>query len=407
MSFLRKYGVAATVDGIVLVTRGAMDYKSSPTLAAGDVTISKDGGAFANLTTLPVVTPAATTSVQASLSATEMQAARAVVRFIDQTSPKEWEDQEIILETYGNASAQHAFDLNTASTAQTGDSYAVVNHASYGNAQLVRATTPANTLDVDASGDVTAGTVGDKTGYALSAAGIDAIWDDYIIRRNTAQSGAAGSITLDAGASAVNDFYKDVLVLLVSNTGAGQARLITGYTGATQVASTVPNWITNPDATTGFILLPASRADLALWNGFAINDLIAGRVDANAQVVGDKTGYAISGTKTTLDALNDITAASVWAVATRTITGGTIDTNSDKTGYRLSATGVDDVCDEVIEGTLTWRQITKICLSALAGESTGGGTATLIFRDNADTKARITATVDANGNRTAMTLDGA
>ena len=326
------------------------------------------------------------------------------------------------IDTTGFAVGQHLIRMaGTVATAKTvatefcftivanieSDTYGIVNHASYGNAKLVRSTTPANTLDIDASGDVTAGTVGDKTGYALSAAGIDAIWDDYIIRRNTAQSGAAGSITLDAGASAVNDFYKDVLVLLVSNTGAGQARLITGYTGATQVASTVPNWITNPDATTGFILLPASRADLALWNGFAINDLIAGRVDANAQVVGDKTGYAISGTKTTLDALNDITAASVWAVATRTITGGTIDTNSDKTGYRLSATGVDDVCDEVIEGTLTWRQITKICLSALAGESTGGGTATLIFRDNADTKARITATVDANGNRTAMTLDGA
>src|SRR3990170_7832646 len=34
----------------------------------------------------------------------------------------------------------------------------------------------------------------------------------------------------------------------------------------------------------------------------------------------DKTGYSISGTKTTLDALNDITAASVWVVTTRTLT---------------------------------------------------------------------------------------
>lgn len=33
----------------------------------------------------------------------------------------------------------------------------------------------------------------------------------------------------------------------------------------------------------------------------------------------DKTGYSISGTKTTLDALNDITAASVWAHGTRTL----------------------------------------------------------------------------------------
>src|SRR3990172_6180511 len=33
-----------------------------------------------------------------------------------------------------------------------------------------------------------------------------------------------------------------------------------------------------------------------------------------------KTGYSISGTKTTLDVLNDITAASVWVVTTRTLT---------------------------------------------------------------------------------------
>lgn len=39
---------------------------------------------------------------------------------------------------------------------QSGDGYAIANHASYGNSKLVRSTTPANTLDVDASGDVTA-----------------------------------------------------------------------------------------------------------------------------------------------------------------------------------------------------------------------------------------------------------
>jgi hypothetical protein len=38
-----------------------------------------------------------------------------------------------------------------ASTAQTGDSYAVVAHTDYGNAKLVRSTTPANTLTVDAA----------------------------------------------------------------------------------------------------------------------------------------------------------------------------------------------------------------------------------------------------------------
>lgn len=73
----------------------------------------------------------------------------------------------------------------------------------------------------------------------------------------------------------------------------------------------------------------------------------------------------------------------------------------------LAADAVDEILDEVVEGTLTLRQCIRIFLSALAGKSTGGGTTTVTFRDNADGKARITATVTADGNRTAMTLDGA
>jgi hypothetical protein len=48
----------------------------------------------------------------------------------------------------------------------------------------------------------------------------------------------------------------------------------------------------------------------------------------------------------------------------------------------------------------------RIILAATAGKSDGGGTSTINFRDAADIKNRITATVDANGNRTAVTLDG-
>jgi hypothetical protein len=62
--------------------------------------------------------------------------------------------------------------------------------------------------------------------------------------------------------------------------------------------------------------------------------------------------------------------------------------------------------DEIFEGTLTVLQGLRLFLSVLAGKSAGGGGATITMRDNADSKDRITATVDANGNRTAMTLDG-
>lgn len=67
-------------------------FKASPTLAAGDVTISKDEGAFANLATLPTVAPAAGRQVEAILSATEMTADKVTVIFHDQTVPPEWSD---------------------------------------------------------------------------------------------------------------------------------------------------------------------------------------------------------------------------------------------------------------------------------------------------------------------------
>ena len=44
---------------------------------------------------------------------------------------------------------------------------------------------------------------------------------------------------------------------------------------------------------------------------------------------------------------------------------------------------------------------------ALAGKTSGGGTTTVKFRDLADTKDSVVATVDGNGNRTNIgTLDG-
>lgn len=72
---------------------------------------------------------------------------------------------------------------------------------------------------------------------------------------------------------------------------------------------------------------------------------------------------------------------------------------------RLSATGVDDILDEVVEGTTTMRQMLRGYASALLGKASGLGTTTAVYRDVGDTKARITATVDTDGNRTAITTD--
>lgn len=93
------------------------------------------------------------------------------------------------------------------------------------------------------------------------------------------------------------------------------------------------------------------------------------------------------------------TAADVWVSATRTLT--------DKVGFELSVGGVDAVWDEVLEGGLSARQIVRILAASMAGKSAGGGTATVTFTGVDGTTTRITATVDVDGNRTAVTLNGA
>lgn len=74
-------------------------FKSDPTIASGDWKISKDGGAFANLATLPSVEPASSVSVSIELSSTEMDADEVLIVGQDQTSPKEWADYAITILT--------------------------------------------------------------------------------------------------------------------------------------------------------------------------------------------------------------------------------------------------------------------------------------------------------------------
>ncbi len=111
-AFLTKYGVARHIY-IPIVKRAVVDFAVSAdwTPSAGDVKISKDGGAAANVTNLPTAITMGNGAIwDFSLTATELQAAQVVVTVVD-AATKAVEDQSFIIETYGNASAQHAVDL--------------------------------------------------------------------------------------------------------------------------------------------------------------------------------------------------------------------------------------------------------------------------------------------------------
>jgi hypothetical protein len=74
-------------------------FKVNPTIASGDFKVSIDGGALANLTTLPSVSPASSIWVLITLSAAEMNGDVIAIQGIDQTSPKEWTDWALCIPT--------------------------------------------------------------------------------------------------------------------------------------------------------------------------------------------------------------------------------------------------------------------------------------------------------------------
>lgn len=93
-----------------------------------------------------------------------------------------------------------------------------------------------------ASGDLLTG----MTNLSAAYAGLET---------GTAQAGGSATITLAADAVATNDYYKDQSVYIMSGTGAGQTNRITGYVGATTVATVETAWATQPDNTSVYLVL--------------------------------------------------------------------------------------------------------------------------------------------------------
>jgi hypothetical protein len=84
-----------------LVSQSTGQFQANPTLAAGDVKVSKDGGALANLSTLPAVTPAGSKMVKVTLSGTEMTADNVTLVFSD-AAGAEWDDCIVNIQTSVN-----------------------------------------------------------------------------------------------------------------------------------------------------------------------------------------------------------------------------------------------------------------------------------------------------------------
>ena len=123
----------------------------------------------------------------------------------------------------------------------------------------------------------------------------------------------------------------------------------------------------------------------------------------------DVSGLA---TPTNITSASGVTLAPIQTGVTiptvTTITNGVTLADDAITSAKLAASAgtelADAVLDEVVIGTYTLRQLIKVLAAGVAGKVTGGGTTTITFRGVDDTSNVIVATVDENGNRSAVTL---
>ena len=114
MAELKKYNTTATIY-FPLVTYTTSDYdltidSSAVNFVEGDVQISKDYNAFANTHNFPEHLGNGVYKLE--LTAEELTASNIVITIISQASPKDWEDQGANIDTFGNASAALAQNLD-------------------------------------------------------------------------------------------------------------------------------------------------------------------------------------------------------------------------------------------------------------------------------------------------------
>lgn len=129
---------------------------------------------------------------------------------------------------------------------------------------------------------------------------------------------------------------------------------------------------------------------------------------AGGAVVPDAGGYIVWGVSGTdyAEATVDSTSANVTYSAGVALAGRLAEVTDLPAASPSASVIADAVLDEVVEGTLTLRKIMRLTLAKLANKASGGSTTTIRYRSLADDKDRIVETVDPDGNRSAVTLDG-
>lgn len=222
--------------------------------------------------------------------------------------------------------------------------------------------------------------------------GDDALALGGLIReRELAQAGAAGSITLNTNADAVNDdFYNDQIVVVIAGLGAIQARTIATYTAATRIATVAPDWTVNPNATSEYIILPSGAISASGLTLAAIADAVWDEGIVAAHGTADTAGLLLRAlaavisqrsNNATLDAL-----LGVPDVAANTIAETILDENVTT---HVAASSVGAAIDAV--GTAIDGRTNNSNLNALLGvaDTVSTNLADAIWEEDTSTHATV------------------
>jgi hypothetical protein len=163
-----------------------------------------------------------------------------------------------------------------------------------------------------------------------------------VFATGTAQAGAAGTITLASGASAIDDDYTGMYVGITSGTGAGQLRTVMNYVGSTKVASVEPDWGTTPDNTSVYAVIdPINSINIRAHGDDAVTGW-AGEAGPTAAEVADAVWDELKADHVVPDSFGDYLDDEV-----STIGGGSL------TEAGIADAVLDElIADHVISGSL-------------------------------------------------------
>lgn len=210
------------------------------------------------------------------------------------------------------------------------------------------------------------------------------------------KSASAKTLPLVFYPEEAGDVRVDVVQISGDSTAADNCELMfdgTGYAGGTSKLGVDVVAISGDSAAADNLETATDGGSYNIGGGGVVAASVTGAVGSVTGAVASVTG-----------AVGSVTG-SVGSVAAGGITASSIATGAVDADA-LAADAVDEILDEVVEGSTTLRQAIRLLLSFIGAKVSGGGSTTITFRDIGDTKNRITMTVDADGDRSAVTLDG-